>query len=90
MTVIENPSLKAFVSLVGDELTLAQIGKILGEHEATASRKIERTRGEVREQVDYVLRNDKKLSEAQRGLCYEYARQEWPFDLTGVLAARQP
>jgi RNA polymerase sigma factor (sigma-70 family) len=73
-----------------DELTLAQIGKILGEHEATASRKIERTRGEIREQVDYVLRNDKKLSDAQRGLCYEYARQEWPFDLVGVLAARQP
>lgn len=73
-----------------DELTLAQIGKILGEHEATASRKIERTRGEVREQVDYVLRNDKKLSDAQRGLCYEYAREEWPFDLTAVLAARQP
>lgn len=73
-----------------DELTLAQIGKILGEHEATVSRKIERTRGEVRDQVDYVLRNDKKLSDAQRGLCYEYAREEWPFDLTAVLAAKQP
>jgi RNA polymerase sigma factor (sigma-70 family) len=73
-----------------DELTLAQIGKILGEHEATVSRKIERTRREIREQVDFVLRDQKKLSDAQRGLCYEYACQEWPFDLTGVLAAEEP
>jgi RNA polymerase sigma-70 factor, ECF subfamily len=70
-----------------DELTLAQIGKICGEHEATVSRKIERTRREIREQVDSVLRDEKQLSEAQRGLCYEYCREEWPFDLSGVLAA---
>jgi RNA polymerase sigma-70 factor (ECF subfamily) len=72
-----------------DELTLAQIGKILGEHEATVSRKIERTRRDIREQVHTRLRDEKKLSEAQLGLCYEYARQEWPFDLTAVLAAKE-
>lgn len=72
-----------------DELTLASIGKILGEHEATVSRKIERTRQSIRESVDAQLRQEKKLSEAQLGLCYEYAREEWPFDLTGVLAARE-
>ena len=72
-----------------DELTLAQIGKILGEHEATVSRKIERTRRDIREQVDTRLRDEKKLSEAQLGLCYEYAREEWPFDLTAVLAAKE-
>jgi RNA polymerase sigma factor (sigma-70 family) len=71
-----------------DELTLAQIGKILGEHEATVSRKIERTRRDIREQVHAHLRDEKKLSEAQLGLCYEYAREEWPFDLTAVLAAK--
>jgi len=73
-----------------DELTLAQIGKILGEHEATVSRKIDRTRREIREQVDFVLRAEKNLDDAQRSLCYEYAREEWPFDLTGVLAGRAP
>ncbi len=73
-----------------DELTLAQIGKILGEHEATVSRKLERTRREIREQVDFVLRAEKNLDEAQRSLCYEYARDEWPFDLTGVLAGKAP
>jgi RNA polymerase sigma-70 factor (ECF subfamily) len=65
-----------------EELTLAQIGKLLGEHEATVSRKLERTRREVRQQVEAALLKEKKLSEAQLRLCFEYAREEWPFDLT--------
>lgn len=72
-----------------EELTLAQIGRLLGEHEATVSRKLERTRSEVRRQVDAALREKKRLSEAQVRLCYEYAREEWPFDLGGVLSAKQ-
>jgi RNA polymerase sigma factor (sigma-70 family) len=72
-----------------DDLTLAQIGKLLGEHEATVSRKLERTRREVRRKVEAALREEKKLSEAQLRLCYEYAREEWPFDLTGALSARE-
>jgi RNA polymerase sigma-70 factor, ECF subfamily len=65
-----------------DELTLAQIGKLLGEHEATVSRKLERTRREVRQQVEAALLKEKMLSEAQLRLCFEYAREQWPFDLT--------
>jgi RNA polymerase sigma-70 factor, ECF subfamily len=72
-----------------DELKLAAIGRILGEHEATVSRKIERSRQDIRAQVDLRLREEKKLSDAQLGLCYEYAREEWPFDLSGVLTAKQ-
>jgi RNA polymerase sigma-70 factor, ECF subfamily len=72
-----------------DGLTLAQIGKLLGEHEATVSRKLERTRRDVRKKVDAALRREKKLSEAQLQLCYEYAREEWPFDLTQALSARE-
>jgi RNA polymerase sigma-70 factor, ECF subfamily len=70
-----------------EELTLLEIGKLLGEHEATASRKIERTRLDVRRHVDAALRGGKKLSEAQVRQCYEYAREEWPFDLTRALSA---
>ncbi|MGH9713821.1 MAG: RNA polymerase sigma factor [Candidatus Acidiferrales bacterium] len=70
-----------------EELTLLEIGKLLGEHEATASRKIERTRQDVRWHVDAALRGEKKLSEAQVRRCYEYARDEWPFDLTRALSA---
>jgi len=70
-----------------EELTLLEIGKLLGEHEATASRKIERARQDVRRSVEAALRGEKKLSEAQLRLCYEYAREEWPFDLSRVLSA---
>ena len=72
-----------------DERTLAEIGRLLGEHEATASRKLERTRRSLRERVDAELREGKQLSEAQMQLCYEYAREEWPFDLTAPLQATQ-
>jgi RNA polymerase sigma-70 factor, ECF subfamily len=71
-----------------DELTLAQIGKLLGEHEATVSRQLDRTRRKVRKRIDAALRDDKKLTEEQLRLCYGYAREEWPFDLTGALSAR--
>jgi RNA polymerase sigma-70 factor, ECF subfamily len=70
-----------------DERTLAEIGRLLGEHEATVSRKLERTRRSLRERVDSALREGKQLSEAQVQLCYEYAREEWPFDLTAPLQA---
>lgn len=64
-----------------EELTLAKIGKLMGEHEATVSRKLDRTRRQLRHQVDAALR-ERKLSDAQLRLCYEYAQKEWPFDLT--------
>jgi len=70
-----------------EELTLAQIGKLLGEHEATVSRKLDRTRAELRRGVEEALRIEKKLTEAQLSLCFEYAREEWPFDLTRALSA---
>lgn len=66
-------------------LTLAEIGGLVGEHEATVSRKLERTRREIRKRVEGALRQEKKLSAAQLQLCYEYAREEWPFDLTQAL-----
>jgi RNA polymerase sigma-70 factor, ECF subfamily len=64
-----------------EELTLAEIGRLMGEHEATVSRKLDRTRKELRNQIDAALR-ERKLSDAQLRLCYEYAQEEWPFDLT--------
>ena len=70
-----------------DELTLAEIGKLTREHESTVSRQLDRTRRDVRRNVEATLRKEKKLSEAQLRLCYEYAREEWPFDLTMRLRA---
>jgi RNA polymerase sigma-70 factor len=68
-----------------DGLTLAQIGRLLGEHEATVSRKLDRIRSELHRRVDSALRERKRLSEAQVQLCYQYANEEWPFDLTRAL-----
>lgn len=72
-----------------EELTLAEIGKLLGEHEATVSRKLDRTRRHLRGRIDAALR-ERKLSDAQLRLCYEYAREEWPFDLTLHLRPVRP
>ncbi len=67
------------------ERTLAEIGRILGEHEATASRSLERTRRELRKEIERILRAEKRLADAQIRLCFEYAMEEWPYDLTGAL-----
>lgn len=71
------------------EMTLAQIGRLLHEHEATVSRKLGRTRTHLRHEVERSLRDAKGLTPAEINLCYEYATQEWPFDLTRVLTAAQ-
>jgi RNA polymerase sigma-70 factor (ECF subfamily) len=68
-----------------DDRTLAEIGRLLGEHEATASRKLERTRRDVRAHVEASLRDRSRMSEAQVRLCLECASGEWPFDLTAHL-----
>jgi RNA polymerase sigma-70 factor (ECF subfamily) len=75
--------------------TLAQIGKHLGEHEATVSRQLERIRRELRGGVEAILRAGKPivdgtgaepgLSDAQIALCLEYALEDWPFDLRETL-----
>ncbi len=68
-----------------DDRTLAEIGRLLGEHEATVSRKLERTRRDIRRSVEVGLRCDKKFSDEQLRLCFQYAAGQWPFDLTASL-----
>lgn len=78
------------------ERTLAEIGRILREHEATVSRKLDRTRHELRRNVERALREGRVtpdgaartagLSDAQIRLCFEYALEEYPFDLTQPLS----
>jgi RNA polymerase sigma factor (sigma-70 family) len=68
-----------------DDRTLAEIGRVLGEHEATVSRKLERARRDVRKHVEAALREGKKWNEAQLRQCLDYARGDWPFDLTSAL-----
>jgi RNA polymerase sigma factor (sigma-70 family) len=70
------------------ELTLAQTGRLLREHEATVSRNLARTRRTIREDVERQLRVDAALGEAQITLCFEYVMEDaGPLDLAEMLSA---
>jgi RNA polymerase sigma factor (sigma-70 family) len=52
-------------------LTLAQIGRALGEHEATVSRHLTRTREAIRRDLEQHLRDARGLTEAEIAQCFE-------------------
>jgi RNA polymerase sigma-70 factor (ECF subfamily) len=68
-------------------LTLAQIGRMFGEHEATVSRKLDRCRRELREQVGRMLRDDHKLGQDEVQACFEAATDDTPVDLERALTS---
>src|SRR6266404_9359304 len=77
------------------EQTLAEIGHKLGEHESSVSRRLERTRRQLRQEVEQALRKGSGnldgpasaagLSDAQIALCFEYAAEDAPIDLDKLL-----
>ncbi len=82
-------------------LTLAEIGRLLAEHEATVSRRLERVRRQIREAVENSLAQGfaarsgaapfgwlrrKRLGEPQIRICLQYALQDASFDLAALLA----
>ncbi len=70
----------------GQELTLAQTGRLLGEHEATASRNLARTRKTLRLDVERELRAAAGLNDAQVARCFEVGTEDARFmDLADVL-----
>jgi len=74
------------------EQTLAEIGRKLGEHESSVSRNLDRTRRELRHDVEQALRKE-ELSDAQIALCFQYAAEataeDTPFDLDRLLPEQQ-
>ena len=70
---------------------LAEIGRLLGEHESSVSRHLEKVRGNVRRAVEEILRGGSDavngdgrtggLSEAEMALCFEYGAEDAPIDL---------
>jgi RNA polymerase sigma-70 factor, ECF subfamily len=70
------------------DLTLAQIGQLVGEHEATVSRNLARTRREVRQHVEAALREREGMSAAEINECFEAATEDpGPLDLAELLGA---
>jgi RNA polymerase sigma factor (sigma-70 family) len=53
-----------------EEMTLAQIGRLTGEHEATVSRSLARTRKAIREDVERRLRSEQGFSEPEVAECF--------------------
>jgi RNA polymerase sigma-70 factor, ECF subfamily len=62
-----------------DELTLREIARAMDEHESTVSRKLERTRRELRKNVERELRRAHRMSSEQIQLCYDHAAEDSPF-----------
>jgi len=83
-----------------DQSTLAEIGRILHEHESTVSRQLERLRRGLRDSVTQALRQgapavdgrgaEPALDAAQIALAFEYAQEDWAFDLTKALSTAAP
>jgi RNA polymerase sigma-70 factor (ECF subfamily) len=70
------------------QLRMAEIGRLLGESEATVSRKLERSRRGLREDVEHRLRHDERLTDPQVRQCFEYATDQWHFDVSAALTGR--
>jgi RNA polymerase sigma-70 factor (ECF subfamily) len=70
------------------QLTLAETGRLLKEHEATASRQLARTKRAIREDVERQLREDAGLNGAQMAQCFASAADDpGPLDLQRMLDA---
>src|SRR5882757_2208114 len=78
-----------------DEKTLGEIGGLLGEHESSVSRHLDRVRRDLRQSVEKILRHgiaasngsavQPGLSDAEIALCFEYSAGDTPIDLDKLL-----
>jgi uncharacterized protein (DUF58 family) len=73
-----------------DQMTLAQIGKLTGEHEATVSRHLTRTRKALREDLERRLRVEQGCSEPEVVECFaSIADDAGDLDMDEWLGARK-
>ncbi|HXY24279.1 MAG TPA: RNA polymerase sigma factor [Candidatus Acidoferrum sp.] len=78
-----------------EEKTLAEIGRVLGEHESSVSRHLDSIRRELRQSVEEILRRgfvaangsaaQPGLSDAEIALCLEYSAENTALDLDKLL-----
>jgi RNA polymerase sigma-70 factor len=78
-----------------EERTLAEIGRLLEEHESSVSRHLDRVRRDLRQAVEDILRDglaaangcpaQPGLSDAEIALCFEYSAADSPIDLDKLL-----
>jgi RNA polymerase sigma-70 factor, ECF subfamily len=70
----------------GEDLTLAQIGRVTGEHEATVSRRLERARKELRKRVEQHLRQARGLGDTAIAELFAQAAEAPELHLTRLLS----
>src|SRR6266699_5300813 len=78
-----------------EEKTLVEIARLLGEHESSVSRHLDRVRRDLRHAVEDILRHGSGsangsavqpgLSDAEIALCFEYCAEDNPIDLEKLL-----
>jgi RNA polymerase sigma factor (sigma-70 family) len=78
-----------------EQQTLAEIGRVLGEHESSVSRNLDRIRRDLRHKVEAALRKgpspvngslpEPGLSDEQIALSIQYASEDAPIDLDKLL-----
>jgi len=83
-----------------EQQTLAEIGRVLGEHESSVSRNLDRIRRDLRHDVEAALRKgpspvngslpEPGLSDEQIALCFQYASEDAPIDLDKLLPRSGP
>ena len=83
-----------------EQQTLAEIGRVLGEHESSVSRNLDRIRRDLRHDVEDALRKgpspvngsmpEPGLSDEQIALCFQYASEDAPIDLDKLLPRSGP
>ena len=69
-----------------EELTLARIGRLLGEHEATVSRKLDRTRKHLKQHIERTLSEDHRMPAAAVAECLQTAAASAALDVSRALA----
>src|SRR5260370_20965723 len=88
----ENERLRLYYA---QEKTPPEIGRLLGEHESSVSRHLDRARRDLRQAVEDILRHgigsangsvaQPGLSDAEIALCFEYSSGDNPIDLEKLL-----
>lgn len=70
------------------QLTLAQIGRLTNEHEATVSRQLARLRKDIRQRVEQRLAGEHQLSEAEIDECFAAVTDDpGPMDLRQLIGS---
>ena len=97
---LDKPDTERLRMYYAEQKKLVEIGRVLGEHESSVSRHLEKVRREVRRSVEQILRGGSEavngegtsggMSEAEIALCFEYAAEDAPIDLDKLFSRAAP